>query len=979
MFKARGMEDAPVIIVGDAPSYTEVVEKQCFYGGLGDAVLAIAKEAGFKPYDIAMVNCVSIMKKRDNPLTPDIIRNDASKYLIPFLKKHPRQMVIALGNNAVYALGLTEKPEGVNALRGKVLKSELINCPAMASGNPFFIMKTPDDVLEFNADFGMAYKIYTGNYLEQAPIHINDITKLSHIQDMYDSTVGGYEFLSYDFETTDKDRDSAQVVTCSFANGEVLPTGENVAWYWAGYDQLKPLYEQATLDSFKDAFDNLWQQAGKDYALISFNGNYDDWVAERYVGHELPGSQFDVMLMKWIVNNKRPHGLKDCTAMYLGYPDYEAGAHGYIKDIADRRKRILTDPIDTWILERYGIEPELSKTGKPKWPTGIDKKLCAYALLPADIIRLYNAYDAVYTRLLFDLYRDVIERDDLAESADLRHRISRELMRCEQRGFLMDQDTNWIFSHQLENIERDCEVKIQQEALKINPKLEDFNPKSSDQLALLLFGEPLALPVIDRQVLYREYNPQSVDEKVTDIEMSYYGDFEWIREAAKLGEIDFVGIGTGLIKAFRSKYPRIAASIRSKNFYLEGIYAPDDEKGYTKTGKPSVAGALLQTMYEVNPEPLLSLILMQRKANKLRSTFVDSIYDKLDKNGVLHGRLNVIGTETGRISSSDPNCQNFPKMMRGQLVPRPGYVFVEADLSAAEVRAIAAMSGDELLIEALNAKDIHTYIASKIFKKPESEINKDTERQYAKTILFGIIYGMTAYRLSSAIKVSVDEAEMFIQEFFMTFPKLKQWLDNQVALASTEPYYVYTPWGTRRSTRNMLSVDRGTKSHTERISMNMPIQGAAGELTLYYICEIMDKVREYGWDVHLVNTTHDSMTYEVPEDMAWFVQGDWIEKEEKYAKITAGPMVDLIKEVVSRPAPVAPLDTINFKIDVEINNYWSKQPDILKAIDPNYGTDKSKVRWDLIKPDEVLDKDDLEELIDAEEAYEARKQGITQL
>jgi uracil-DNA glycosylase family 4 len=953
----RGPEDSEVVIIGDAPSIEDIEASQALAGHTGAILNDILHKAGFNPNKALFVNCFSYRKLGEQDYSPDELDADASEILIPLLKKHPRKVVLVLGRNAAIATGAMQVNDGINKMRGKILSSEKFDYPIVASIHPYLVAQKPDEVTEFYADLRYAHRVFKGNFEAQAPITIHDIENTSDIELMMKETTSGSGDLSYDFEATDKDPLTATVVTCSFANG----AKEGDKWrsyFWGGYDQLAPRYEDHKLKEFIQAFDELvFMRAGKDYGLVSFNASYDDVLAETWVGHELPGSSYDVMLMKWAVNSKRPHDLKSCTATYLGYPNYEAEVDEHLKLIKDRRKRILTEAGDFRVLKEYAKrEPDISKSGRPKWPDKVEKGLGMYAMLPYDILRLYNAYDAVYTHMLFCYFFNVIEKDGLQDSAELRHRISRELIKCEKRGFLVDVATNRAWDKKLDDLVEECEEQIKQEVKKIDPEL-DFNPNSNPQLAKILYGEPVKLPTIERASLYTDYHTWKIDKQIEKFEKDFYGNMKQIRSAVKEGGFDFDHCANSLADAYEEVHG-VRPKTRSRQFYCQGLYEPIAFS--KKTGEPSCGAAVLQTLIERQTSDLLTLILMQRKAKKIASTFIKPIYNNRDKDNVIRPRMNVVGTETGRISSSGPNAQNFIKYIRGQLIPRPGYQFVEFDLSQAEVRVLAALSGDEVLMAALEEEDIHRYVASLIFKKEKDDINAE-ERRYAKTILFGIIYGMSEFRLALAINVSVEEAKDFIDRFKGVFVKAWAYLASQIKLAKTPPHFVYTPFGSRNSVLNILSCDRKVSHHTANVAMNSPIQGAAGELTLYYICEIMDTIRSNQWDIHLVNTVHDSVTLETPMELAWEVDTGDKDKNGKSIWIAKGPIVEEINKLIAKPVPISPLDTVPFKADVEINMFWSGKPDLKKALDPN--PEKPIFRWDLLQPETATELEELEDLV----------------
>ena len=968
--KYSGPLDAEVVVVGDQPTTEDADTGYAFSGTQGELVKGVLSNAGFDFSKVLFTGCIDYKRYVKSAMTPNALLESRANYLTPLITAHPRKLVIVLGNSALFATGASETIAGINAVRGTLTSSTEFEYPVVPSIHPFFVMQDPDEVEDFYADLKYAYRMYLGDRTTQAPMKIVDLETPESVDDLLKRAKG--KILSYDFETTDLNRDTAKVVSVSLCMGEV-ENGEYVVYFWGGYDMLEPRFDAATLEEFRLAFDRLFSAASTDYGLVGWNTSYDDWIAERYVGHELPGSTFDAMFMKWCVNNGGRHGLKDATARYLGYPDYEKEAHEHVKEVKARRGRVLTDETDLNILKSMGVEPELSARGLSKWPKSVDKGWGAFALIPYPILRLYNCLDALYTKLLFDLLSDKINKDKLGKSCNLRHNIGRELMRCEQRGLLLDVETNRAYSTELGEIIEACSTKIQEYVKGIAPNLEDFKPTSNAQLGRILYGDPIQVPTANRELVaqgLRWKDKQDLYARIDKFDNKFYGNYTDVKEAYSTESFDYEDCANRYAKRFVGVFPEYSTidvthergEVETlivtgenlcvpKNVYPYGLYSPI---AFTKGGAPSCAGVVLQTLYEKKPNDFLKLVLMHRKAGKLKSTFIDSVYNSRYADNSVHPRMNTIGTTTGRASSSHFNAQNLPKYIRGQFIPRPGYVFLEFDYSQAEVRAVAAYSQDKKLLTALDEGDIHTNVARLIFKT--QDITPE-QRRWAKTVVFGIIYGLGGEKLAIALGITQEEAEDFIEEFFNTFPDLKNWLDNQIKIAEKAPYYVYTPWGTRRSTKGMLSTDKGIRGHTARIAANMPIQGAAGELTLYAITLIMKKARELGYDVHTVNTTHDSVTLEVPKHLAYRINET---EDGKYD--CAGPMVDLVREVIATPAPVFPLNTVQFKADLEINYHWSAKPNLKKAIDPR----EDLFNWALIKPEEVLTVEEQAELRDLE-------------
>ena len=953
----RGREDAPYVIVGDAPKQNELASGLALDNDTYDLLVDFLTEAGISYKDVVFVNATQVAKRGGTLSAKDIIE-DAEANLLPFIKQHPRKIVVPLGNNALCATGVTKKPEKITSLKGTKCSSALLPeqliVPAI---HPYGVQKEPETVDELMYLFNYIARVAENpDAPDQAEIVIKDIIHPSQIKDLIaECQKNGY--CAYDFETTGLDQFRDFPVTAAFCTGEQTDDGKMVVWFWAGFCALEPIYTDAELNAFIDEFAVMFKLAETDYGMVAWNKAFDDRMLETWIGEPYLGSPYDAMIMKWNVNSRRPHDLKNATAMYCGFSNYDKPVDDAVKEIAERRGKILSHEDDFRVLQLFGHTPKNAKTGF-KWPDGVDKKLCAYALVPFDTLRLYNSFDSVYTYMLFKKFQKTIKREKLSQSCALRHRISYELIEIEKRGMLLDVEMNRQFSKELETVSNRCQVNIVNLLAEMGHDLPEFNPGSGDQLGEVLFGQPTEIPTISVDFLVDNFgfDERVAQDKANMVQTDFYGDCGWLKEQKKNKIYDYDDCAKKLVEAAYKKL-NIRPAIEKSWVYIDGIHEPEV---FTKTGKPSTANAILTSLYEKDKNPFLSLVLLKRKADKLKSTFVDAIYNKRGADNCVRASYNVIGTDSGRISSARPNAQNFGPFMRGQLRARPGYKFLEFDLSQAEIRAVAAYSGDEQLLLALSNEDVdvHSSIASVIYKCDPSQVTKE-QRRFTKTIVFGIIYGRGSWALSIALGCSQEEAQDFIDLFFNTYPGLKNWLDEQIKIAGRPPYYVYTPWGTRRSTKNILSTDKKEVSHTRRIAQNMPIQGAAGELTLYYLCEIMDACREGNYGVFAVNTTHDSVALEVPEHLVWQKEVDNVNGKAVYS--IEGPIADIVRKVINTPAPVAPLDKVKFKADMELNERWSGEPDLLRSIDPEKGGERSIFRWDIIKAEEVMDADELDE------------------
>ncbi|MCR5301550.1 MAG: DNA polymerase I [Lachnospiraceae bacterium] len=290
----------------------------------------------------------------------------------------------------------------------------------------------------------------------------------------------------------------------------------------------------------------------------------------------------------------------------------------------------------------------------------------------------------------------------------------------------------------------------------------------------------------------------------------------------------------------------------------------------TKKGYSTAADVLEKLAPEY---PFVSKILKYRAIAKLRSTYTDALIDCVGADGRIHSTFNQTITATGRISSTEPNLQNIPaRMEQGRLirkffVPDEGCVFVDADYSQIELRIMAHMSKDPSLIEAFNSgADIHSITAAKVFHVPEEEVTPIMRRN-AKAVNFGIIYGISAFGLSEDLNISRSEAKQFIEEYFATFPKVKEYLDSGVERAKKDKYVV-TEYSRRRPLPELSSSNFMQRSFGERVAMNAPIQGTAADIMKIAMIRVKKRLEEEGMKTRVILQVHDELLAEAPVEEA---------------------------------------------------------------------------------------------------------------
>lgn len=288
----------------------------------------------------------------------------------------------------------------------------------------------------------------------------------------------------------------------------------------------------------------------------------------------------------------------------------------------------------------------------------------------------------------------------------------------------------------------------------------------------------------------------------------------------------------------------------------------------TKTGQYATGEEVLS--YLANDNPIVKDILEWRQMVKLQSTYIDALPNQVDKKTQrVHTDYMQTVAATGRLSSNNPNLQNIPiRTERGRLIRKAfiardeNYTLLSADYSQIELRIIAALSGEENMIKAFqNNEDIHRSTAAKVFNVPLEEVTKE-QRSNAKTVNFGIIYGVSAFGLSNQTSLSRSESAALIDAYYKTYPKLKSYMSEQVDFAR-ENGYVQTVLGRRRYLKDINSANAMVRSGAERNAVNAPIQGSAADIIKIAMINIYKKLSSENWKSKMLLQVHDELVFDV--------------------------------------------------------------------------------------------------------------------
>ena len=320
----------------------------------------------------------------------------------------------------------------------------------------------------------------------------------------------------------------------------------------------------------------------------------------------------------------------------------------------------------------------------------------------------------------------------------------------------------------------------------------------------------------------------------------------------------------------------------------------DPKAKKTKTGQYATSEDVLQKLS--SKHEIIASILEYRTLQKLKSTYVDALPSQIDKKDErVHTTFAQTVAATGRLASVNPNLQNIPirtlrgQQIRGAFVADEGKKIISADYSQIELRLIAEISGEQNMIAAFqNGEDIHVSTAAKLFDIPLEEVTK-TQRGQAKTVNFGIIYGQGAFALAEQTGLSRTEAKKMIDSYYESYPRLKEYMAEQVKKAQ-DLGYIQTILGRKRHLKDINSSNFVVKAHAERNAVNAPIQGSAADIIKLAMIKIDEELETQNLETKMLLQVHDELLFEAPikeVDVAMSL----IKKEMESAFVTTVPLL----------------------------------------------------------------------------------------
>ena len=320
-----------------------------------------------------------------------------------------------------------------------------------------------------------------------------------------------------------------------------------------------------------------------------------------------------------------------------------------------------------------------------------------------------------------------------------------------------------------------------------------------------------------------------------------------------------------------------------------------------KTG-PSTDQEVLEALS--GRHEIIDYILRYRTIAKLKTTYIDGMVDLIKEDGKIHTTFQQTIAQTGRISSTNPNLQNIPirteegRLIRKAFVPSEGRVLLDADYSQIELRVLADLANDEVMIDAFkNGADIHRKTASEVFKVDFDKVTS-LQRSNAKAVNFGIVYGIGDYSLSKDLHITRKEAKEYIENYLDTYKGIKQYMEDIVAIGK-EKGYVETIMKRRRYIPELKSKNYNVRSFGERVALNTPIQGSAADIIKVAMVKFYNRLNEEKLKAKLILQVHDELIVDCPED----------EREK---------VLEIMKDVMTHAVDLK----VDMKIDVNSADTW---------------------------------------------------------
>lgn len=594
-----------------------------------------------------------------------------------------------------------------------------------------------------------------------------------------------------------------------------------------------------------------------DVVKVAWNLKFEMNVLKVY-GIEMKGRLFDAMLAKYLLKEERPNDLKSSVAMFI--PEFA------------------------------GYDLPGQPGGKNKGAAGEERIVNFWSNVPLEELGTYCGLDCDLTlRLMFFFERLLIKNNFYKLFRNMMMMAVRVIAESERNGIPID--VTFLDSLVISYGERIKELEAKLYDNPIIKKFEQHLIKERIKKAIFKIEEEIEVLRKEKKQAKKEGNTKvynskskSIQTRKDKIDRHIARDFTSKADLKLLEPVNFASTTQMRDLFFDSKF----------GFRFKVVRYTTDKKTKKESENPSTDESVLEELKPMDESGFIEALLDYRGTSKLYSTYIVGMKEKLSVAGNIHASFLLHGTVTGRLSSADPNMQNIPRDttnsdIKKMFIPPRGQVLLQLDYSQAELRVFAADADEQEMLKWFReGRDVHLSVAcdkngwdydeaKAILEKEDKNdpmfTKVKTQRKYAKTINFGIIYGQTAKKLALGMETSLEAAEKYLKEYNKRFPNIARYISKRHKYVAKHGY-VYNLFGRKRRLNNIWADDWGKAAEAQRQSVNAPIQGAASDYTLFSSILIWEKIQKGELPRNMVQcyTVHDSLGFFLdPQDVHWVV------------------------------------------------------------------------------------------------------------
>lgn len=857
-----GPQNAKIMFVGEAPGASEDMQGTPFVGQAGQKFTEMLNAAGINRDEVYISNiCKCRPPNNREPTNGEIVA--CTSYLEEEIETVKPEIIVPMGNPALhYFLGLT----GVTKHAGHEHYSDKYKCKIIPLLHPAYILRVPEHAGMTITHLQKIKTILMGQRNETPTNYVNATTM--ELVNVLFKRLREVNLFSLDIETSGFNFLKDKILCLGFSwqdrTAVTLPL--------LGY-KCKEIWSK---EDYAYIIRNLKEIMAGPAEKILQNGSFDIKFLKAK-GIPIANFTWDTMLMHHLLDENLVgfHGLKPMAATYTDMGDYDAPLQKKRQELANEEKKRRQEQINT-----IKKDTMLSKDQKTQQIDTIRavKIDIPFSWIPTDMLWSYQSMDADVTFRIKSILEKLLREEEETKLQIHAQHQHKSLLRLFKR-IVMPQ----------RNVLNEMEYHG---ALLDTKYMKELEVSYSDKLAKLE-EEFAGLAVITQveKMLYK----LAADKVGERFDARKVKPKNMIRE-------EYIEKYTKPVKFNPNSSDHLC-------LLLFDILKLKSSKKSEKTGKLSTDKEVLEVLAE--DSPICDKLLRNRHLAKFYKTYVIGMGNQLDSTGRLHTNFNSHGTKTGRLSSSQPNLQNIPRGsdVKKMFIAPPGYKLVQFDFSQAEFRFWAQLSQDQKMITDIkNGMDIHKQTAADFWKIDITTVTKE-QRNQAKFVVFGLMYGRGAKSVAAQVGITEAEAQGIIKYFFGKYPVAKRWLDTTHRFARKNHYVVNYFGRLRRLPMMQFQNDKnksGFVAEALRQSVNAPIQSSAADVTGIGMIRIQDRLVKQPLDTRPTLTVHDSIIFECHEDQIT-----------EFAKLGYQELTRPIEGVT------VPLD-----VEVQVGNNWLEMEEI---------------------------------------------------